>query len=101
MNATIVVGQSLRVSSTLGVDVSGSTVTVEYRTPAGVLGSVAATVDTALTGVIHADIPALTLSLVGIWTFFAKAVYGTGGVVKTYGAEILVIPEYGVVEVCI
>lgn len=90
-----VVGQSLRITSTTGVDLTGaSSVTVWYQTPAGTTGSVTATVTTAATGVIYADIPALSLATAGGWHFMVKATLASGNIVKSFGIGVEVKPEF-------
>lgn len=95
----VVVGQSLRVYATLDADLTGAaSVDVKYKPPSpGVTGTIAATVDNALTGAIHADIPAASLTPAGEWAVWAVAVLESGFTVKSYGAVLRVVAEGTVV----
>ena len=88
-----VAGQSLRVSAVLGVDLSGGSAVVKYKPPSTTAGSIAATIDDAASGAIHADIPAATLSAAGEWTLWASATLSSGDVVKTYAQPLRVVAE--------
>jgi len=90
----VVIGQSLRVHAVLGVDLTGaSAVTLGYRFSDSPSGSIAAVVDTAATGEIHADIPAATLSKAGDWYFWAEATTAEALVVKTYASAVKVLAQ--------
>jgi hypothetical protein len=94
-----VVGQSFRVYAILDADLTGaSSVDLKYKPPSpGTVGTVAAVVDNALTGAIHADIPAASLTPAGDWSVWAVAVIASGQTVKTYGSAFKVVAEGTVV----
>jgi len=94
-----VVGQSFRVYATFDADLTGaSSVSIKYNPPApGVQGTIAAIVDNAATGAVHADIPAASLTPAGDWSVWGVAVVQSGDTVKTYGAVLRVVPEGTVV----
>jgi len=93
--AKAVIGQSLRITSTLGIDLTTATsVYVWYKSPTGTIGSVAASVTTAETGVIYADIPASVLSVDGVWYFMVKITLASGNVLKSFGELVEIKAEY-------
>jgi hypothetical protein len=93
--AKAVVGQSVRITSTIGIDLAGaSSVALWYKTPSGTKASVSATVTTPVTGVLYADISAATLAIVGNWFLMIQATLSNGNVVKSYGQLLTVVDEY-------
>lgn len=90
-----VVGQSLRISATLLLDIStASAKVIKYKSPSGVTGSIPAVVDNAASGAIHADIPAATLSAPGTWLFLAECTFPTGEIAKTFGSPVEILSEF-------
>jgi hypothetical protein len=90
-----IVGQSLRLTSTLGLDLSGaSSVAIWYKTPAGETGSVTATVTTPSTGELYGDILSSIITISGAWYFMVKATLGSGNVVKSFGIPVEIVDEY-------
>jgi hypothetical protein len=98
MTPIVVLGQSLRVNSVLGVDLStAESVAIKYKAPGAEAVSLPATVDDPATGAIHADIPAASLTPDGEWSIWGVAVLLSGDTVKTYGSRIRVVAEGTVV----
>ena len=92
--SSVVIGQPLRVTSTLNINLTGATnVQINYTSPSGVTGYVLAVVDTLAIGVIHADFPSTLLVVLGDWVLWASAITSSGDVVKTYGIVVKVVPE--------
>jgi hypothetical protein len=89
----LVIGQDVRLTATLGVDITGGAVTLYWLKPSGAMGSIAGTVDAPTTGGIYADVTAATLDEAGKWAFRAEVLKG-GKVIKTFGLEILVKKDY-------
>ena len=75
---TFYVGQDLRITLIMGIDVAGATCKIKYRTPTGVTGYWVATISVASTGAIYYDAGPTDLTLAGLWTFWAHAVLVSG-----------------------
>ena len=75
----IVVGQSYRISATLGINITGATSKqFGYRKPGSLtLAYWTAVVDDALTGAMHYDVTPANNDTPGNWTVWYKIVQGT------------------------
>jgi len=62
---------SLQIELTTGVNVTSATCKIKYIKPTGVTGEWAATIVTAITGVIKYDLTGTELSETGMWKIWA------------------------------
>jgi hypothetical protein len=93
--AQAVIGQSLRITATLGIDITGaSSVAIWYKKPTGTQGSSTATVTTPGTGVIYADFASTVIDTVGNWFFMVKVTLSSGNIVKSFGEAISILDEF-------
>lgn len=89
-----VVGTDIRFNCTLGVDITGATsVQVAYLKPGSSTPAyLTATVTTAATGVIYADLPHASNDTPGMWRVYPWVVQSDGKVVSSPSKEFLMLP---------
>ena len=69
----------LTLVANIGQDITGATVTIDYKKPSNKRGSFPATIVDALTGEVKYDITnANDIDEVGFWTFYANCTFANG-----------------------
>ena len=71
---------ALRIRLTTGIDISGATAKVRIKSPTNNISDLDATIETAATGIIYADLPldATTFSQIGQYITWAKITFADG-----------------------
>jgi hypothetical protein len=87
------VGQDLRITLVMGIDITGATCKIKYRNPSGGTGYWTGTISVAATGEFYYDAVPANLVLAGLWTLWAHAVLTSGKVAIGRPCKILISAE--------
>lgn len=88
----IIAGSDLRVSISIGEDVTGATASISYINQSD-SGSMAATISDAENGTVFVDLTPAMLSVLGKWTVWATFTLADAKVVKTPAKQFTVYAE--------